>query len=119
MKNSRILYILAAVATLAVTGCEGFLTKDPLLQQSSEITLSSYSGLNNATFGAYYYIASTGWYGQSWVINAEMRSGNGKKDNFKNSNRCVAPYIWNYTPDATSGMWSYCYLTVADRKSVV
>ena len=119
MKNSRILYILAAVATLAVTGCEGFLTKDPLLQQSSEITLSSYSGLNNATFGAYYYIASTGWYGQSWVINAEMRSGNGKKDNFKNSNRCVAPYIWNYTPDATSGMWSYCYLTVAMCNNVI
>lgn len=120
MKKTTILSIIsAAVAVLTVTGCSDFLTRDPKLQQSTDITLSTYEGLNNATYGAYYYIASTGWYGQSWVINAEMRSGNGKKDPFRNSNRCVAPYIWNYTPDATSGMWSYCYTTVAMANNVI
>ena len=104
---------------MALSGCEGFLTREPQLQQSTEITLSSYSGLNDATHGAYYYIASTGWYGQSWVIDAEMRSGNGKKTNFKNSNRCTQAYNWNYTEDGTSGMWSTAYVTIAMANNVI
>ena len=119
MKKSIILLVSAVVSAFAVTGCKDFLTKDPLLSQSTDITLSSYTGLNNATFGAYYYLASSGWYGQSWIIDAEMRSGNGKKTAFRNSNRCVQPYIWNYTEDATSGMWSYCYVTVAQCNNVI
>lgn len=104
---------------MALSGCEDFLTREPQLQQSTEITLSSYSGLNDATHGAYYYIASTGWYGQSWVIDAEMRSGNGKKTNFKNSNRCTQAYNWNYTEDGTSGMWSTAYVTIAMANNVI
>ena len=104
---------------MALSGCEGFLTREPQLEQSTEITLSSYSGLNDATHGAYYYIASTGWYGQSWVIDAEMRSGNGMKSNFKNSNRCTQAYNWNYTEDATSGMWSTAYVTIAMANNVI
>lgn len=104
---------------MALSGCEDFLTREPQLQQSTEITLSSYSGLNDATHGAYYYIASTGWYGQSWVIDAEMRSGNGKKSNFKNSNRCTQAYNWNYTEDGTSGMWSTAYVTIAMANNVI
>lgn len=119
MKKAIILYISAAVAVPAMTGCSDFLTKDPKLQQSTDITLSTYDGLDKATFGAYYYIASTGWYGQSWVISSEMRSGNGKKDPSHNSNRCVGDYTWNYTPEGTSGMWSHCYVTVAMANNVI
>ena len=84
-----LIYLGIAAALTGLTGCEDFLTRAPKLQQSTEITLSTYSGLNDATHGAYYYLASSSWYGQSWVIDAEMRSGNGKKSNFKNSGRCV------------------------------
>lgn len=104
---------------MALSGCEDFLTREPKLEQSTEITLSSYSGLNDATHGAYYYISSTGWYGQSWVIDAEMRSGNGMKSNFKNSNRCIQAYNWNYTEDGTSGMWSTAYVTIAMANNVI
>ena len=41
---------------MGFTGCEDFLTREPQLEQSTEITLSTYSGLNDATHGAYYYI---------------------------------------------------------------
>ena len=103
----KVLIYLGVAATLTgLTGCSDFLTREPQLQQSTEITLSTYSGLNDATHGAYYYIATTGWYGQSWVLDAEMRSGNGMKSNFKNSNRCTQAYNWNYTEAGTSGMWS-------------
>ena len=104
---------------MGFTGCEDFLTREPQLEQSTEITLSTYSGLNDATHGAYYYIASSGWYGQSWVIDAEMRSGNGMKSNYKNSNRCTQAYNWNYTEDGTSGMWSTAYVTIAMANNVI
>ena len=104
---------------MGFTGCEDFLTREPQLEQSTEITLSTYSGLNDATHGAYYYIASSSWYGQSWVIDAEMRSGNGMKSNYKNSNRCTQAYNWNYTEDGTSGMWSTAYVTIAMANNVI
>lgn len=116
----KVLIYLGVAATLTgLTGCSDFLTREPQLQQSTEITLSTYSGLNDATHGAYYYIATTGWYGQSWVLDAEMRSGNGMKSNFKNSNRCTQAYNWNYTEDGTSGMWSTAYYTIAMANNVI
>lgn len=116
--KKTILYTIAA-ASLALTACDKFLTREPLLKQSTEISLSTVTGLNDATWGAYSYLSSTGWYGQDWIISAEMRSGNGKKDNFKNSNRCVQSYIWNYLEDNTSSMWAYCYYTVSAANNVI
>lgn len=110
---------MAAVSLLNVTGCQDFLTRDPKLQQSTDITLSTYSGLQSATFGAYYYIASTGWYGANWVINAEMRSGNGKRSSAGDTGRFIQSYNWNYTEDNTSAMWAYCYETVAMANNVI
>lgn len=114
-----ILYIGVLAALMALTGCNDFLTREPKLQQSNEITLSTYAGLNDATHGAYYYLASTSWYGQSWVVDAEMRSGNGMKTTFANSNRCTQAYNWNYTEDGTSGMWSVAYMTIAMANNVI
>lgn len=119
MKRTLI-YIIGAAALLSVTGCDkDFLTREPKLDQSTELTLATYDGLKNATFGAYYYLASTGWYGADWVIDAEMRSGNGKKSSYKNSGRCTQSYTWNYTEDNTSAMWAYCYYTVAMANNVI
>lgn len=114
-----ILYISGLAAAFCMTACSDFLTREPKLKQSTDITLSTYSGLQSATFGAYYYIASQNWYGQSWIVGAEMRSGNGKKSPFKESGRCVQPYTWNYTETSTSGMWAYCYYTVAMANNVI
>ena len=113
---------MTAVALLAfATGCgKDFLTKAPVLSQSTELTMASYDGLNKATAGAYYYISSTGWYGSDWVIESEMRSGNGVKSNYKNSNRSTQGYTWNYTKDNTNTtMWAYCYYTVAMANNVI
>ena len=119
MKTRILLYTLAAAALIGTTGCSDFLTRDPKLQQSTDITLSSYDGLDKATWGAYYYIGSTSWYGNSWVISAEMRSGNGKKSDVRNSGRCVVDYNWNYSETSTSGMWNYCYVTVAMANNII
>ena len=116
----KVLIYLGVAATLVgLSGCSDFLTREPQLEQSTEITLSTYSGLNDATHGAYYYLATSSWYGQSWVIDAEMRSGNGKKSNFKNSGRCTQAYNWNYTEDGTSGMWSVAYVTIGMANNII
>ncbi len=115
-----LLYIASAVALLSVSGCgKDFLTREPKMSQSTEITLSTYSGLDKATFGSYYYLTSNSWLGTSWVLSAEMRSGNGKKSDAANSNRYTSPYTWNYTENSTSGVWAYCYYTVAQTNNVI
>ena len=67
-----ILYICGIASLLGVVSCQDFLTRDPKLSQSTEITLSTYDGLNDATFGAYSALASTSWYGQQWIVDAEI-----------------------------------------------
>lgn len=110
---------MIATVSIGLVGCSDFLVREPKLKQSNELTLATYDGLNSAVAGAYSRIAESGWYGQSWIIDAEMRSGNGVKDQVRNSNRCVTPYTWNYTPDNTSGIWSYCYVLCAEVNNVI
>ena len=112
-------YVLIALAALASVSCKDFLEKGPVLSQSTELTLSSYSGLNKATAGAYSYLGSDSWYGGTYVLESEMRSGNGIKHADHNSNRYMTEMNWNYLPDATSNMWSYGYVTVYRCNNVI
>lgn len=118
MKNIRTI-ILAISASLCMVSCEGFLEKGPILQQSTELTLSTYSGLSSATMGAYSYLASTTWYGGDRILESEMRSGNGIKALAHTSNRYMTEYNWNYTSDATSSLWAYGYYTIARCNNVI
>ncbi|MBO5194676.1 MAG: hypothetical protein J6B62_07250, partial [Bacteroidales bacterium] len=61
MKRSTIIYTMAFAAMISLTGCTDFLKRDPKLQQSTDLTLSTASGLDQATAGAYAYIGSTAW----------------------------------------------------------
>ena len=102
-----------------MTACDGFLEKAPRTTQSTEQTLSTYSGLSSATLGAYEYLASSAWYGGDRVLESEMRSGNGIKSLSHNSNRYATEMNWNYTADATSSFWAYGYVTVAEVNNVI
>ncbi len=114
-----IAYILSAAAVLLTTACNGFLDKGPRTSQSTELTLSKYSGLNSSTLGAYTYLGSAGWYGGNRVLESEMRSGNGIKAISHNSNRYATEMNWNYTADATNGLWAYGYITVSRVNNVL
>lgn len=112
-------YILIGIAALFATACEGFLEKAPVLSQSTELTLSTYDGLDKAVLGAYSYLGSSAWYGGERILESEMRSGNGIKHADHTSNRYMTQMNWNYTADATSGMWSYGYITVSRCNNVI
>ena len=40
--------LIPLVAVAAFTGCQDFLVEDPVLEQSNELTLSTYEGLDKA-----------------------------------------------------------------------
>lgn len=115
-------YIIAlfAVLTLAVS-CQNFLTEDPVMSQSTELTLSDYSGLNKAVAGAYAPLADGTWYGAFFVLDAEMRAGNAMRPSNTDftSGRMTVPYLMNYNPDATSGLWGTAYYVISAANNVI
>ncbi len=117
MKSIKILLTLVVAFSLA--SCDGFLDKAPTTSQSTEVTLSNFAGLDKATYGAYMPMYS--WYGTSYVLQNEMRSGNGRRERegtFQ-SGRYASEYIWNYSADATSGMWGSCYYVISAANNVI
>lgn len=115
----KILKYSLAATVLLLTGCQGFLTEEPIMQQSSELSLSDYDGVKNATFGAYAPLASVNWYGASFVLDAEMRSGNGYRDVNKNSGRYTVPYDLNYTTTSTPALWGTAYFVISSVNNVL
>jgi hypothetical protein len=111
-------YSLLATAVL-LTGCQDFLIEEPIMQQSSELSLSEYDGINNSTFGAYAPLASVNWYGAAFVLDAEMRSGNGYRDVDKNSGRYTIPYDLNYTTSASPAVWGTAYYVISAANNVI
>ena len=112
-------YIFIAIAALGMTACKDFLEKAPVLSQSTELTLSTYSGLDKAVAGAYSYLGNSSWYGGERILEAEMRAGNGIKHADHTSNRYMTQMNWNYTSDATSSMWAIGYYTISRCNNVI
>lgn len=121
MKNIIKYFTIALGAAVLTTGCKDFLEQAPILSQSTDLTLSTYSGIENATGGMYSPLGSTTWYSADRIIVPEMRSGNGAKsrgDDY-DSNRYFTDYEWNYSVDATSGMWSYGYYVISAANNII
>ena len=115
----KILKYSLLATVLLLTGCADFLNEEPIMQQSSELSLSDYDGIKNSTFGAYAPLASVNWYGASFVLDAEMRSGNGFRDVNKNSGRFTIPYDLNYTSTSTPALWGTAYFVISAVNNVI
>lgn len=115
----KILIYSLAVTVMLLTSCQDFLVEEPPMQQSSNLTLSTYKGLDNATLGAYAPLVSVNWYGASFVLDAEMRSGNGYRDVNHNSGRYKVPYDINYTSTATPALWGTAYYVISEVNNVI
>jgi hypothetical protein len=111
--------LIAIIATFTGVGCSDFLTEDPILTQSTQLTLSDYEGLSKSVHGAYSPLASANWYGAAFVLDAEMRSGNGKIILKYSSGRYTVSYNLNYDPSSTSGLWAYGYYVISAVNNVL
>lgn len=115
-------YILILALVMSVfTSCEGFLTEEPVFDQSDKLTLSNYDGLNKATAAIYAYSAGGSWYGTSFILMNEMRTGNGKKyiGSQYDTGRMITEYNYNYNPSVTSGLWGSAYVAIANANKVM
>ncbi len=117
MKSIKI--FLTLVVALSLASCSDFLDKAPTTSQSTEVTLSNFAGLNKAAYAAIMPMYS--WYSSSYVQAVEMRSGNGRReaDGTFQSGRFYSEYVWNYSADATSGMWGSAYYVISAANNVI
>lgn len=113
--------VILGVAALSLTACKDFLVEEPVMTQSTELTLSDFNGLNKSVAGAYSPLAAQSWYGAEFVLNSEMRAGNAMlPDNpdFR-SGRMTVPYNMSYDPSSTEGIWSYAYFIISACNNVL
>jgi hypothetical protein len=103
-----------------LTACNDFLTEEPELKQSNEITLSKYSGLNNAGAALYTFFQSFEWYDGQFILQSELRGGNAKNPlSLAGSGRYRQDAQWNYTENSTSAVWAYAYYTISWANNIL
>ena len=115
-------YIFTAMIVLgALTGCKDFLTEEPVLSQSDKLTLSTYTGLDQATAGAYAPLASLNWYGADFILINELKTSNGKKyiGSQFDTGRLNEWYNINYTKTTTSSVWGAAYYVISAANNVL
>lgn len=116
-KNSLKIILLSLLAICSSCGDE-FLDEQPRLSQTNVLSLSSYSGLENATIGIYSLLCSSYWYGEEFGIIADLKGGNSKRSPI-NSGRFENEYMWNNSPALTTFLWNDAYSTIARANNVI
>ncbi|MGE0079569.1 MAG: RagB/SusD family nutrient uptake outer membrane protein [Bacteroidales bacterium] len=113
--------LFSLIISLVLPSCDNFLTEAPKLSQSSDLTLSSYAGLNNSVAGAYSPLADGTWYGAFYVLDAEMRAGNATipSNSQFTSGRMMLAHDLSYNPTSTSGLWGYAYYVISAANNVI
>lgn len=111
-------------ALLAATGifcsCNDYLTEEPILKQSNEMTLAKYDGLNNAGAALYTMLQSDSWYDGQFLLQSELRAGNAKNPvSLPGSGRYRGDTQWNYTANGTSPLWAYAYYTISWANNIL
>lgn len=120
MKKS-IIYLSLLLAGASMSSCNDFLTEEPVLTQSNELTLSKFSGLDDATAALYARFQSYGWYGASYVLSSELSGGNARNPiSYPGSGRYLTQSQWTYSETNTmSTVWAYGYYTIAAANNVI
>ncbi len=104
----------------ALTSCGDFLNEEPALKQSNELTLSKYSGINNAGAALYSMMQSASWYDGQFILQSELRGGNAKNPlSLPGSGRYLNDTQWIYTENSTSAVWSYAYYTISWANNII
>lgn len=118
--KKNILGIALVAATGLFCSCGDFLTEEPILKQSNEMTLAKYDGLNNAGAGLYTMLQSDSWYDGQFLLQSELRAGNAKNPiSLPGSGRYRGDAQWNYTANGTSPLWSYAYYTISWANNIL
>lgn len=116
----KILLGIALASMGVLTSCSDFLTEEPKLKQSNEITFSDYDNLNLAAAALYGMMQSDAWYDGEYILKGELRCGNAKNPtSMSGSGRYRTDTQWNYNASSTYSLWTYAYYTIARACNVI
>lgn len=110
------IFLSIALSVLALSSCEDFLTKEPLMNQTNELALSSFEGINKATLGN--YLSATSWYRYSFPVAFDVMCGNGMVGPV-DTGRFKIEVAWNYSASSTLGLWSAAYNAILGCNKVL
>lgn len=110
------IFLSIAVLALALSSCEDFLTKEPPMDQSDELALSTFDGIDGATAGNYRAVIS--WYGSTFPLTFDVMCGNGMVGPV-NTGRMRSEPAWNYSSTNTLGLWSAAYNAILGCNKVL
>lgn len=111
---------LAVVSAALFSSCSDFLTEEPLLKQSNELTFAEFDNLDKAGAALLAMTQSDSWYDGSFLMQSEMRCGNAKNPtSMPGSGRYRNETQWNFNESSTSPLWSYAYYTIARANNVI
>ncbi|MCI1647826.1 MAG: RagB/SusD family nutrient uptake outer membrane protein [Bacteroides sp.] len=100
--------------------CSGFLTEEPVLKQSNELTFSKFESLNKACAGVYTRFQSANWYGADFILTSELSGGNAMNPvTYPGSGRYRYQTNWAYNESTTSSIWFYAYYTISAANNVI
>lgn len=113
--------VFALAAVVAFSSCKDFLVEEPIMSQSTELTLSDFNGLNKSVAGAYGPLVDVSWYGANFVLNSELRSGNAMNpvNSAFTSGRLTTAYKMTYDPSSTEGIWDSAYYVISAVNNVL
>ncbi len=119
MKNISKITILFLVL-FGVFACgDDYLNRPPLLEESRELVLADFDGMNSATIGLYAELYHESWYGAQFPIVADLKGDNGKRGPLS-SGRYIQFYNWNQDPSQTqAGLWFRAYRLITSASNII
>ena len=105
-----------AILALALSSCDDFLTKEPPMDQSDELALSTFTGIDGATAGNYRAVIS--WYRMAFPLTFDVMCGNGMVGPV-NTGRMRQEPAWNFTPTSELGLWAAAYNAILGCNKVL
>lgn len=111
---------LAIISAGLFTSCDDFLTEEPILKQSNELTFAEFDNLDKAGAALLAMTQSDSWYDGSFLMQSEMRCGNAKNPtSMPGSGRYRNETQWNFNESVTSPLWAYAYYTISRANNVI
>ena len=108
-KENQNYKLIVEVDIMSITFKKIPLTKEPPMDQSDELALSTFEGIDGSTAGNYRAVIS--WYGASFPLTFDVMCGNGMVGPV-NTGRMRQEPAWNYTSTSTMGLWSSAYSAI-------
>ncbi|NLM93851.1 MAG: RagB/SusD family nutrient uptake outer membrane protein [Bacteroidales bacterium] len=118
MKSCRILFFAIFGLAFLLPSCEDFLDLAPPLEMTTELSLSTIAGLEEATNGCYAPLYSTNWYGRAFPVIGDLKGGNAKASPL-NSGRFRSEYTWTNNPSSTAGVYYQGYIAITRACNVL